>query len=83
MYDFNLRNGLNSQMKITYDDQYLITASEDASVMLWKIQDKEGRGMKRDKEVGWAEEILITKSDLEEKVILITIFLPTIVSYYK
>lgn len=60
---------LNSlQMKITYDDQYLITVGEDASILLWKIQDKEGRGLKRDKEVGWAEEILITKSDLEEKV---------------
>ena len=56
------------QMKITYDDQYLITVGEDASILLWKIQDKEGRGLKRDKEVGWAEEILITKSDLEEKV---------------
>lgn len=55
-------------MKISYDDQYLVTVSEDASVILWKIQDKEGRGLKRDKEVGWAEEILITKSDLEEKV---------------
>jgi len=57
-------------MKITYDDQYLITVGEDASIILWKIQDKEGRGLKRDKEVGWAEEILITKSDLEEKVSL-------------
>lgn len=55
-------------MKITLDDQYLITVAEDASILLWKIQDKEGRGLKRDKEVGWAEEILITKSDLEEKV---------------
>ena len=56
------------KMKITYDDQFLITVSEDACVLIWKIQDKEGRGMKRDKEVGYAEEILITKSDLEEKV---------------
>jgi hypothetical protein len=57
-------------MKITYDDQYLITISEDSSILLWKVQDKEGRGLKRDKEA-WAEEILITKSDLEEKVNLI------------
>ncbi|XP_060606574.1 cilia- and flagella-associated protein 57-like [Ruditapes philippinarum] len=56
-----------SKMKITYDDQFLVTVSEDSSIILWKIQDKEGRGVKRDKEVGWAEEILITKSDLEEK----------------
>lgn len=56
-----------TKMKITYDDQFLVTVAEDATIMLWKIQDKEGRGLKRDKEVGWAEEILITKSDLEEK----------------
>ena len=56
------------KMKITYDDQFLVTVSEDSCVMIWKIQDKEGRGLKRDKEVGYAEEILITKSDLEEKV---------------
>ena len=55
-------------MHITNDDQFLITASDDASIVCWKITDKEGRGMKRDKEVGWAEEILITKTDLEEKV---------------
>ena len=55
-------------MKITFDDQFLVSIAEDASIILWKIQDKEGRGLKRDKEVGWAEEILITKSDLEEKV---------------
>ncbi|XP_064626846.1 cilia- and flagella-associated protein 57-like [Lineus longissimus] len=55
-----------AKMKITYDDQYLVTISEDSSILLWKIQDKEGRGLKRDKEA-WAEEILITKSDLEEK----------------
>ena len=37
-------------------------------MFIFKAVDKEGRGMKRDKEVGYAEEILITKSDLEEKV---------------
>lgn len=56
-----------TKMKISYDDQYLITVAEDASIILWKIQDKDGRGLKRDKDFGWAEEILITKSDLEEK----------------
>lgn len=55
------------KMKMTFDDQYLVTVAEDASVLIWKVQDKEGRGLKRDKEVGYAEEILITKSDLEEK----------------
>lgn len=55
-------------MRITYDDAYLITVSSDGCVMLWKITDKEGRGAKHDKENMYAQEILITKTDLEEKV---------------
>lgn len=57
------------QMAITYDDLYLLTISEDSCLMIWKIIDKEGRVVKRDKELGHSEEILITKSDLQEKVI--------------
>ncbi|XP_063431022.1 cilia- and flagella-associated protein 57-like [Mytilus galloprovincialis] len=57
-----------TKMKITYDDQFLVTVSEDACVMLWKLRDQEARGVsKRDKDIGWTEEILITKSDLEDK----------------
>ena len=55
-------------MKITYNDELLVSVSEDATIMVWKVSDKEGRGLKRDREGAWAEEILITKSDLEEKV---------------
>lgn len=58
-------------MKITYDDQYLVTVSEDACLMTWRVADKEGRGVKHDREIPFAEEILITKSDLEEKVIVL------------
>uniref|UniRef100_A0A4W4FFW9 EML-like second beta-propeller domain-containing protein n=1 Tax=Electrophorus electricus TaxID=8005 RepID=A0A4W4FFW9_ELEEL len=56
-----------TKMAITFDDQYLLSASEDGCLLIWKIIDKEGRGLKRDKEIIYAEEILITKSDLEEK----------------
>lgn len=62
-------------MVITFDDQFLITVSEDSSLFIWKIIDKEGQGLKREKELRYAEEILITKSDLEEKVISGNIFL--------
>ena len=54
-------------MRISYDYQYLITVSEDCCLFVYKISDKEGRG-KRDRDVPYAEEVLITKSDLEEKV---------------
>eukprot|EP00795_Rhopilema_esculentum_P004667 gene4667-20951_t len=63
--------GSITKMRITYDDQYLVTVSEDACLFIHKIVDKEGRG-KREKEVTYAEEILITKSDLEEKNALMT-----------
>ena len=49
-------------MRITFDDQYLVTVSEDASLFIHKISGK------RDRDVPYAEEVLITRSDLEEKV---------------
>ena len=55
-------------MRLSWDDQYLFTGGEDGSLCLFRVQDKEGRGLKRDREIQYAEEILITKSDLEEKV---------------
>lgn len=55
-------------MIITFDDQFLLTVSEDGCLFIWKIIDKEGQGLKREKELIYAEEILVTKSDLEEKV---------------
>lgn len=68
-----------TRMKIAFNDELALTAADDGTLVLWKIQDKEGRvALKRgtgagtgsgagDKETAYAEEILITKSDLEEK----------------
>ena len=53
---------------MSYDDQYLFSAGDDGSLFVFKVQDKDGRGLKRDRDISYAEEILITKSDLEEKV---------------
>ncbi|EDV23339.1 uncharacterized protein TRIADDRAFT_27651 [Trichoplax adhaerens] len=61
-----------AKLRISYDDQYLFSVSEDGSFYIFKISEKEGRGLKRDKEVAFAEEILITKSDLEEKNAMMT-----------
>lgn len=63
-------------MVITFDDQFLLTVSEDGCLLIWKIIDKEGRGLKREKELVYAEEILITKLDLEEKVTFV--FVPVV-----
>ena len=55
-------------MCISHDDQFLISVGEDGTIFTFRIIDKEGRMMKRERESNYAEEILITRSDLEEKV---------------
>uniref|UniRef100_A0A8K9XMZ8 EML-like second beta-propeller domain-containing protein n=1 Tax=Oncorhynchus mykiss TaxID=8022 RepID=A0A8K9XMZ8_ONCMY len=68
--EYQAHSGAVTKMVITFDDQYLLTVSEDCCLLIWKIIDKEGRGLKRDKDITYAEEILITKSDLEEKIMM-------------
>ena len=57
-------------MRMTYDDRYLITVSEDSALIIWKILDQKARGIRKEKDVMFAKEILVTKTDIEEKVIL-------------
>lgn len=59
---------LPPQILLTFDDQFLLTAAEDGCLFTWKVFDKDGRGIKREREVGFAEEVLVTKTDMEEKV---------------
>ncbi|KAI3369623.1 hypothetical protein L3Q82_025335 [Scortum barcoo] len=56
-----------TKMAVTFDDQFLLTVSEDGCLLMWKIIDKEGRGLKSNRQIVHTEEILVTKSDLEEK----------------
>jgi len=57
-----------TRLRITADDAYLFSTAEDSTVFLFDVRDKEGRSAKRDKEMmAFAEEILVTKTDLEEK----------------
>ncbi|KAA0718887.1 Cilia- and flagella-associated protein 57 [Triplophysa tibetana] len=65
--EYQAHAGPITKMVITFDDQFLLTVSEDGCLLIWKIIDKEGRALKREKEIVYAEEILITKLDLEEK----------------
>ena len=55
-------------MCISYDDQYLFSVGEDGTLFSFRVVDKEGRMLKRERESAYAEEVLITRSDLEEKV---------------
>lgn len=54
-------------MRVTHDDHYLITAGKDGVIIVYEIRDKEIRGIKlRDGISKYADEILITKGDLDD-----------------
>uniref|UniRef100_A0A8B9NKF6 Cilia and flagella associated protein 57 n=1 Tax=Accipiter nisus TaxID=211598 RepID=A0A8B9NKF6_9AVES len=68
--DFNeywAHAGAVTKMSITNNDLFLLTASEDGSIFIWKVYDKGGGILKWVKEVEYAEEVLIMRSDIEEK----------------
>ncbi|XP_040325824.1 cilia- and flagella-associated protein 57 isoform X2 [Herpailurus yagouaroundi] len=65
--EYQAHAGPVTKMLLTFDDQFLLTVAEDGCLFTWKVFDKDGRGIKREREVGFAEEVLITKTDMEEK----------------
>jgi len=58
--------GAVRKLAMSNDDQHLFSVGEDGCVMVYKLSDKEGRGIKA-RETAWADEILITRADLSEK----------------
>eukprot|EP00054_Salpingoeca_dolichothecata_P024779 m.170017 g.170017 ORF g.170017 m.170017 type:complete len:822 (+) comp25134_c0_seq4:219-2684(+) len=56
-----------TRLRISHDDQMLFSVGADGSLFMFKLSDKDGRGLKKEREVTFAEEILITKTDLDEK----------------
>ncbi|NWI19707.1 CFA57 protein, partial [Crypturellus soui] len=65
--EYQAHAGPVTKMFVTDDDLFLLTASKDGSFLIWKVYDKEGQILKREKEVEYAEEVLIMRSDIEEK----------------
>ncbi|TPX74759.1 hypothetical protein CcCBS67573_g03970 [Chytriomyces confervae] len=65
--EHHCHSGAITKLRVSYDDTHLFSSSEDGCVYVFKIADKEGRGLKKEREVVFADEILVTKSDLEEK----------------
>ena len=69
--DFRTKDNYDSlifQMRISYDDQFLFTVGMDGSLFAFNVTDKEGRGLKREKDITYSEEVLVARSDLDEKV---------------
>nr|XP_016848705.1 PREDICTED: cilia- and flagella-associated protein 57 [Anolis carolinensis] len=65
--EYQAHAGPVAKMSITADDQFLLTSAEDGCIIIWKVYDKEGRGLKRERDVPYSDEVLITKTDMEEK----------------
>lgn len=55
-------------MKLSFDDQTLVTVSEAGSLCIWKLMHTEGKTVVLDKDFAYFNEILISKNDLEEKI---------------
>ncbi|KAJ3275620.1 Cilia- and flagella-associated protein 57 [Terramyces sp. JEL0728] len=54
------------QICMTLNDRFLFTAGEDGSIWIFRVHDKEGKLMKKEKDWTFSDEILVTKSDLRE-----------------
>ncbi|KAM9280350.1 LOW QUALITY PROTEIN: cilia- and flagella-associated protein 57 [Cariama cristata] len=70
MRDFNeywAHAGAVTKMSVTNDDLFLLTASEDGSIFIWKVYDKGGGILKWENEAEYAEEVLMMRSDIEKK----------------
>ncbi|NXE75828.1 CFA57 protein, partial [Cochlearius cochlearius] len=65
--EYQAHAGAVTKISVTKDDLFLLTASEDGSIFIWKVYDKGGGMLKWEKEVEYAEEVLIMRSDIEEK----------------
>ncbi|KAF1613185.1 UNVERIFIED_CONTAM: Cilia- and flagella-associated protein 57, partial [Eudyptes robustus] len=65
--EYQAHAGAVTKMSVTNDDLFLLTVSEDGSIFIWKVYDKGGGILKWEKEVEYAEEVLIMRSDIEEK----------------
>ncbi|KAI8811608.1 WD40-repeat-containing domain protein, partial [Cladochytrium replicatum] len=57
-----------TRMRLSFDEQYLFTVADDGCVWIYRVQEKEVRGTKREKDWSYSDEILVTKSDLKDNV---------------
>ena len=47
-----------TKLRVSFDDQFLFSTAEDGCLIIYKIADKDGRTVKREKDVIYADEVL-------------------------
>ncbi|XP_058246896.1 cilia- and flagella-associated protein 57-like [Hemibagrus wyckioides] len=60
-------SGPITKMIVTPDDQYLVTASEDGSLLMWSITDQNGCKLSMEKEICFSEDVLCSQAFLKRK----------------
>ena len=66
--EYKIHGDIITQMKLSLDDNRLITASKDGSLCFWQVKSLGGAPpLRKDTDFTYAAEILITKSELEDK----------------
>ncbi|KAM9494283.1 uncharacterized protein Hap1MRO34_004213 [Clarias gariepinus] len=65
--EYYAHSGPITKMVITPGDHYLLTASEDGSILIWMITDHLGRKLCTEKEISYTEDIFCTKTCLRTK----------------
>eukprot|EP00742_Colponemidia_sp_Colp-10_P003011 GILJ01003213.1.p1 GENE.GILJ01003213.1~~GILJ01003213.1.p1 ORF type:complete len:1307 (+),score=279.75 GILJ01003213.1:41-3922(+) len=68
--EYQCHSNAVTRIRISHDDNYLFTTAEDSCLYIFDVREKEGRVAVRKEKDGalpFAEEILVTRSDLEEK----------------
>lgn len=66
--EFHMHNTNVTAIALSYDDQTLVSVSEDSSICLWRLTNADGRAIALDKDFAYSKEILISKKDLTEKI---------------
>ncbi|CAK9808395.1 Cilia- and flagella-associated protein 57 [Anthophora plagiata] len=64
---FHIHSADVTKIALSYNEQFLISTGIDGHLCIWKINYPEGKG-KIGKEIGYTNEVLISKGDLEEKI---------------
>uniref|UniRef100_A0A7S4DG22 Cilia- and flagella-associated protein 57 n=1 Tax=Lotharella globosa TaxID=91324 RepID=A0A7S4DG22_9EUKA len=74
----NCHDGKCTRMRLSADQKYLFTASEDGTLAMFEIVDsaekhsKKGKEKKDDGRLPWSEDILVSKRNLEAKLTMLT-----------
>ncbi|ORY40884.1 WD40 repeat-like protein [Neocallimastix californiae] len=66
-YRYSAHSDSITSLGLTYDSQFLISAGKDGCIFVYNVIDKDENGPRIQSKVQFSNEVLITRSDLEEQ----------------